>query len=183
MTVDPPVFQPRSSFISVMYSYSSDNIQGLYVYLYGQDLDWCRAESCSPLMPSVQTRVCPALSTASSKISTNPAILSSLNIWIQFHQHFHRDPADLSTALWKKRGRLHFTDMFMDDMFICFRILLLSEHQQRNDFSLNQNRNHSILYGDGAGTVIDISALYTPLLSFIKKSHSGLHICIQSRFS
>ncbi|XP_053094976.1 uncharacterized protein LOC117598476 [Pangasianodon hypophthalmus] len=122
ITLYPHDLQLKSFFISLMYNYSSDSIQNQHLYLYSHDLDRCRDESRSPLMPSVQTLVSSALLKASSKISINPDVLSSLNMWVLFHQHFSTDPADLSLGLWKKRGILLFTDQVMADMLICLHL-------------------------------------------------------------
>lgn len=118
----PHDLQLKPFCTTMMYDYTSDNIRNLYLYLHDHDLDWCRDESRSPLTPSVQTPVCSAFSTANSKISINPDVLSSLTMWILFHQHFSTDPVYLSLGLWKRRGILHCTDWFMADTLFCLHL-------------------------------------------------------------
>ncbi|XP_027007997.2 uncharacterized protein LOC113646151 [Tachysurus fulvidraco] len=103
-----------SFFMSVMCNYSSENIQNLNLYLYGYDLDWCGDESHSPLKTSVQT--------SNSNVSINPDVLSSVNMWILFHQHFSTDPVDFSSGLWKKNRTLHFTNLLKAEALICLHL-------------------------------------------------------------
>lgn len=93
------ILQSKYFHMSLMYNYLSDNIQNRYLYLHDHDSNWCGTESCSPLMPSVQTH----------QSFINPDVL--------FHQHFSTDPDHLNVVLWKTRGIIHFTDILHLNQF------------------------------------------------------------------
>ncbi len=101
---------------------------------------WVEMEGDSCSRVSLHALLCSSLSIKPSCFSSNPLVLHSLKIWIQFRKHFgfqamsclspiYKNPSFLPSisdgafALWFRRGIVNINDLFHDNTFVNFSYL------------------------------------------------------------
>ena len=134
------------SLPNLLFYYWAANIQKLRLWHSSSDADWCLMEALSCHATSLSALLCAPLASCPSKYTSNPIVISSLKIWKQFRQHFKlSSPSphspilnnhlftpskfDTTFALWKRKGIVVFSNLYVDGTFATFEDI-------RNKFDL-----------------------------------------------
>ncbi len=124
------------AFPSFIHYYWAANIQKRLLWLYGLQSVWCTLEAqawCSSSLPAL---VLSSLSVKPSRYRSNPMVLSTLKMWIQFQNHykfkapsvlgpisnnhlFSPSALDFAFSKWKDVGLKCFKDVFHNNIFPC----------------------------------------------------------------
>lgn len=120
-----------------MHYYWAANIQKLFFWLKAPESNWCSLEAQSCHSSSLSALVFSSLPMSPSHHSSNPLVLSTLKIWIQFRCHFKFSSAsclgpisknhlftpsilDSAFTLWSRLGINRFEDLYDGDTFSSF---------------------------------------------------------------
>lgn len=127
------------SLPNFLYYLWSAHIHKLTYWLQSHKLKWCKLQSQSCTLSSLEALVSSSLPITFARFTKNPVVLSTLKIWSQYRNHFklasasitmptinnHLFPpvlADATYALWNNCGVKTFKDLFKDGTFQSFSI-------------------------------------------------------------
>ena len=125
---------------SLMQYYWSVNVQKLIFWLKPPASDWCSLEAQSCRSSSLAALIYSSLPYSPSRYTSNPIVLSTLKIWIQFRRNhkFHSaslwgpvgrnhlfvpSTQDSSFAQWSRLGINCLKDLYVDGIFTSFDTL------------------------------------------------------------
>ena len=120
-----------------IFYYWATNTQKISFWINAPETDWCLLEAHSCYSSSLPALVYSSLPIKLSSHSTNPIVLATLRIWIQFRRHFKFQTAsslgpisknhlfppsvvDTTFSQWAKKGLMCFRDLYDDDHFSSF---------------------------------------------------------------
>lgn len=124
-----------------LYYYWAAHVHKLIYWLQSRELLWCKLESQSVVLSSIEALVLSSLPINSSRYTKNPVVLSTLKIWSQYRNNFkfisasikmpiaknHLFPPGLNDSYlrWRNNGIKTFNNLFKDGSFISFSDLSL----------------------------------------------------------
>lgn len=146
---------------NLLFYYWDANLQKIHAWCNSPSLDWCIMEDASCHPSSLVALVCAPLASHYPSYIKHPIVLSSLKIWKQFRQHFKRSTpiplspicsnhlfpstnADTAFTLWRERGLVRFSDLYLEGTFASFNDLHVKFNlPQSHMFRYFQARNYA----------------------------------------